>query len=126
MNLTVGVYSLKRDSHLVPGSQSKESRPETVWGRGIPGPIPRHVLEVVVSPSPRRDNLDYVPVSTIEQFDRYLFSRRAFALDTGMHGLFLYKSAVLASIAWLHLAAFFITHRTSVPGFSFQTTFLSN
>lgn len=79
-----------------------------------------------MSPSPGWDNPDYVPVSTIEQFDRYPFSRRAVGLDTGMHGLFLYTSAVLSSIAWLHLAAFFITQRTCVPGFSFQTTFLSN
>lgn len=71
------VYPLKKDNHLVPGSQSKESRPETVWGRGIPGPVPRDVLEVVVSPSPGWDNPNYVPVSTIEQFDRYPFSRRA-------------------------------------------------
>lgn len=120
------VYPLKKDNHLVPGSQSKESRPETVWGREIPGPVPRDVLEVVVSPSPGWDNTNYVPVSTIEQFDRYPFSRRAVGLNSGMHGLFLYTSAVLSSIAWLHLAAFFITQRTCVPGFSFQTTFLSN
>lgn len=107
------VYPLKKDNHLVPGSQSKESRPETVWGRGIPGPVPRDVLEVVVSPSPGWDNPNYVPVSTIEQFDRYPFSRRAVDSARRAVGLrnawsFSYTSAVLSSIAWLHLAAFFI------------------